>query len=667
LRAILNYIGSNIWGVWCFMKKNEHNTILSENIEEQNLDDSTLKVKRRKLEGTLKHAVTVIATLMCLYHLYSAIYKIDPIQQRAIHLMFVLVLIYMLYPANHKSPKHRPSSVDWILVVLSIVSVGNVLLRVDAWARTAMRYNSTDVLFGVLTVLLVIEAARRAMGMALPIISCMVILYGFYGHLLPGLLSHSQFSFKRIINTLSMTTNGIYGSILGVSSTYIYLFILFGAILGVTGLSKVFNDLAMALAGGLRGGPAKVAVLASGLMGSISGSTSANVVTTGTFTIPLMKRTGFSDYYAAAVEAAASTGGQIMPPIMGAASFLIADALGIPYIQVIKAALLPAILYFFSVWTMVDLRARRVGLIRIPRDELPNAKEVLLRGGHLMIPLIGIIYVLISGKSAIFAALVGIVLSVISSFLKRDTWIKPRDLIKGMEAGALSALSVASACAIIGTVVGILTMSGVILTIGDAILKFGRGSMAFSLGLTMMVCIIMGMGLPTTACYILTSTIAAPVVTTLGASPLQAHMFVFYFGILASITPPVATGAYTAAGLAGSDPNRTGWMALRIALAGFVVPYMFIYSPELLLLGNISIQVILRVVATSLIGIKALGWAVEGFYSRRLPWMERLVSIVAAICLIHSGLITDIIGVGLALIVFATNFSYSKKTLSSLY
>jgi len=665
------------------MKNDRNNTKLTDDKETKNLDKNVLslekieemddeeledfgkkkkkRAKRRKFEGTQKYVVTVIAVLMCLYHLFAAIYKINPIQQRAIHLMFVLVLIYMLYPASHKSPKHRPSSVDWVLVVLSIASVGNVLLRVETWARTAMRYNSTDVLFGILTVLLVMEAARRATGLALPIMSCIVILYGFFGHLISGPLAHSQFSFKRIINNLAMTTDGVYGSILGVSSTYIYLFILFGAFLGVTGMSKVFNDLAMAMAGGLRGGPAKVSVLASGLMGSVSGSTSANVVTTGSFTIPLMKRTGYSDYYSGAVEAASSTGGQIMPPVMGSASFLIADALGVPYARVLKAALVPAILYYFSLWTMVDLRARRIGLKRVSKDELPNVKEVLSKGGHLMIPLVGIIYMLVSGKSAISAALVGIALSIASSFLKRDTWIKPKDLIKGMEAGALSALAVASACAIIGTVVGLLTMSGAILTIGNAIFKFSRGSLVISLVLTMITCIIMGMGLPTSACYILTSTVAAPVLVMLDIIPLQAHMFVFYFGILASITPPVATGAYAAAGLAGSDPNRTGWTALRIAVAGFIIPYMFIYCPELLLPDNISMLTILRVVATSMIGVKALGWAVEGYYSRQLTWVERIMALAGAVSLIYTGLVTDIIGFGLVLVVFAINYSYSKK------
>lgn len=636
-----------------------------EKMDDQELENIGKKkkprVKRRKFEGIQKTIISVVAVLMCTYHLFSAIYKINPIQQRAIHLLFVLVLIFMLYPATRKSPTHRPSNIDWLLVALSVAAVGNLLLRVETWARTAMRYNSTDVLFGVLTVLLVMEAARRATGITLPIMSGIVILYGFFGHLLTGPLMHSQFSFKRIINNLSMTTDGIYGSILGVSSTYIYLFILFGAFLGVTGMSKVFNDLALSIAGGLRGGPAKVSILASGLMGSISGSTSANVVTTGAFTIPLMKRTGYSDYFAGAVEAAASTGGQIMPPVMGSASFLIADALGLPYIKVLKAALLPALLYYFSLWVMVDLRARRRGIKSLNKDELPNAKEILLKRGHLLIPLIGIIYMLVSGYSAITAALVGIALSVVSSFLKKETWIKPKDLVQGMESGALAALAVASACAIIGTIVGMLTMSGAVLTIGNAIFKFSHGSLIISLILTMLTSIVLGMGLPTSACYILTSTVAASVLVKLNVLPLQAHMFVFYFGILASITPPVATGAYAAAGLAGSEPNKTGWMALRIAVVGFIIPYMFVYCPELLLPDGIGLLTVVRVIITAIIGIIALGWSVEGFFRRQLTWIERLMCLVAALSLINTGLVTDIIGFGFVLIVYVINISYSKK------
>lgn len=624
--------------------------------ELENLGQKKKRVTRRKFEGRMKIALTTAAVLMSIYQLYSALFSVNPIQQRGIHLLFVLVLIFMVYPATIKSPTKKLGASDIVLIILSIASIGNLILRAPVWARTAMQYSHMDVVFGIITVFLVIEAARRAVGKALPIMAVIVIAYGFFGHLLNGPLYHSQLSFNRMINNMSMTTNGIFGSILGVSSTYIFLFILFGAFLSATGMSKVFNDLALSLAGGTRGGPAKVSILASGLMGTVSGSTSANVVTTGAFTIPLMKRTGYPDYFAGAVEAVASTGGQIMPPVMGSASFLIADALGLPYVKILQAAILPAVLYYVALWFMVDLRARKDNIRGVSRSELPNAKEVLKHGGHLLLPLIGIIVMLVSGYSAIRSALVGIALSVVCSFFKKETRLKPKVLVAALENGALAALGVASACAIIGTIVGTLTMTGVILTIGSAIFKVSNGQVMVTLILTMVICIIMGMGLPTSACYILTSTIAATTITQLGGTPLQAHMFVFYFGILASVTPPVATGAFAAAGLAGSDTTKTGFMALRLAIAGFIIPYMFFFSPELLLPDGIPILTTIRVVCTSLVGVYALSWAMEGYFHRSLKIYERIACAVSAVLLINTGEITDLIGVALFGLIFFINY-----------
>jgi TRAP transporter 4TM/12TM fusion protein len=512
----------------------------------------------------------------------------------------------------------------------------------------------------------VIEACRRSIGWALPILAIILVAYGFLGRYVPGPLQHAGFSWKRIVAHLTVTTEGIYGQILGVSSTYIYLFILFGATLGATGMSRTFNDIALSVAGSLRGGPAKVSVLASGFMGTISGSTSANIVTTGTFTIPLMKKIGYKNYFAGAVEAAASTGGQIMPPVMGSAAFIIADTLGLPFAKVLRAAIIPAILYFFSIWVMVDLRARKEGIRGLTRDQLPRIKEVLIQRGHLLLPLAGIIYMLVAGYNAITAALVGMALAVVASFLKRDTWIKPGALIKALEAGALGALSVASACAIIGIIIGMVSLTGAILTAGSAILKLSGGILPITLVLTMMTSIVLGMGLPTTACYVLTSTVAAPVLVKLGITPMQAHMFVFYFGILSSITPPVATGAYTAAGLAGSSPSQTGWAAVRLAIAGFIVPFMFIYSPELLLPDRLSLFTMLRVIVSSLIGIMSLGWAVEGYVRRKLKIYERLLCGGAAFLLIDSGLVTDLIGYACIAFVYYNNVAYSKKAKAQL-
>ncbi len=633
-------------------------------MDDQELENAGRKkkrAKRRKFSGSLKILISVLTIAMSLYHLYTAIYTINPHTHRAIHLLFVLTLVYLLYPAGKNSPESRPSVVDFGLVFLSFISIGSLLMRFEALAMTAGRATTQDIVTGVFTILLVMEATRRVVGNALPILAIILIAYGFLGQYVPGPLMHSGFSLKRIVSHLTLTTGGIYGQILGVSSTYIYLFILFGAFLAVTGMSQVFNDIAMALAGGLRGGPAKVSVLASGLMGSISGSTTANVVTTGAFTIPLMKKTGYKDYFAGAVESAASAGGQIMPPVMGAAAFIIADSLGVAYVKVLIAAAAPALLYYFSLWIIVDLRARKENIRSLSRDELPKLGAVIRERGHLLLPLIGIIYMLVAGYNATWAAIVGIAVSIAASVLRRSTWIKPVELLHALENGALGALSVAIACGIIGIIIGIVSLSGAILAVGNAVLQLSGGFLAPTLALTMIVSLILGMGLPTTACYVLTSTVAAPALIKLSISPMHAHMFVFYFGILSTITPPVAAGSYAAAGISGADPNKTGWAGIRIAVAGFIIPFMFIYSPDLLLPDGINPLRVAQVIATSLIGIVCLGWAVEGYCRKKLTPLERVVSLVGALALIDSGLITDIVGISCFGFILGTNLLYSRK------
>jgi len=603
------------------------------------------KTKRRKLQGWLRWLQLVLVVLMAAYHFYTAVNTINPHTQRAIHLLFVLVFVFLLYPARKGSPAARPSVCDVILIVLSLCAVGFLLYRFEELAMMAGRYKRADIIWGVVSLLLVIEATRRVVGYTLPVFAVIMLLYGYFGEFVPGMLGHSGFSVNRIVSHLTLTTGGIYGQILGVSSMYIFLFILFGAFLGASGLTAVFNDIAMALSGSTRGGPAKVSVLASGLMGSISGSTTANVVTTGAFTIPLMKKIGYKDYFAGAVEAASSAGGQVMPPVMGSAAFIIADSLGVPYSKVLLAALIPAILYYFSLWIMIDLRARKEGIKGLEQDQIPDLMKVLRERGHLMLPLAVIIYMLVAGYNATWAAISGIIISVVASFLRRSTWIKPSDLLKALESGVLSALSVAIACAIIGIIIGIFSLTGIILAIGSAILSFSGGKLWLTLVLTMFVSLILGMGLPTTACYVLTSTVAAPALIGLNVLPMQAHMFVFYFGILSTITPPVAAGSYAAAGLSGANPNKTGWMGVRLACAGFIVPYMFIYSPELLLPEGINVLVALRVAVTSLIGIVCLGLAMEGYFKRRLNIVERCIALASAFALIDSGMLTDAAGV----------------------
>jgi len=437
---------------------------------------------------------------MSCFHLFTAAFgTLAPIQQRTVHLAFVLTLIFLLYPATKNSPKDKPSFFDLMFILLSLVVTTNILLRYKALALSGGLYNSTDIFLGIVAIVILVEATRRTIGFALPLLAGIFIIYAFVGRYIPGPLMHAGFSLKRVIQHLYLTTEGIFGQILGVSATYIYLFILFGAFLAATGMSEFFNGLALALAGHTRGGPAKVSVLSSAFMGTISGSTSANVVTTGSFTIPLMKKTGYKDFFAGGIEAAASAGGQIMPPVMGAAAFIIADSLGMPYVQVLGAALIPAILYFSGVWTIVHLRASKMGIKGLAKNQLPNLKLVILSKGHLVIPIIGIVYMLIKGYNPLYAAFWGIILAVGASLLKKETRINWEILLQAMEKGALNALSVAIACAIIGIVIGITSLTGAVLALASTVLKLSGGYLFTTLLLTMVVAIIMGMGLPTTA------------------------------------------------------------------------------------------------------------------------------------------------------------------------
>lgn len=635
----------------------------SEEIDEKEYAYTKKKKRpqKRKLTGPMRKAITIICIMMSCYQLWTSItIGINPYELCAGHLLFVLILNFMLWPATLKSPTDRLSIFDWVFVVLSIITVSNSLFRFRIWAKTGYDYSRLDYVLATILIVLVIECTRRAVGKALPIFAIIILIYGKLGYLIQGPLKHAGFSWKRMIGYIAMSTEGIFGQILNVSATYIFLFILFGAFLQASGMTQVFNDLALALAGRSRGGPAKVSVIASGFMGSISGSTVANVVTTGSFTIPLMKKTGYKDYFAGSVEAAASAGGQIMPPVMGSASFLIADSLGIPYLHVIKAALLPAILYYLSIWSMVDFRARKMGIKGLNKESLPELKDILIKRGHLLIPLLGIIYMLCAGYYAVQAALVGILLSVLSSFLRKDTRINLRKLINALESGALSALSVAMACGIIGIIISIVTMTGAVLMAGTAVLKVSGGYLITTLILTMAVSIVLGMGLPTTACYVLTSTIAAPALLKLGVSSLQAHLFVFFFGIMSTLTPPVCTGSFAAAGLAGADPGKTGWTALRLAAAGFIVPYMFVFSPELLLPSGLTIPVIIRIFATSCIGVVALAIALEGYLERALTIFERVISFIAALLLIASSLISDIFGLIIIVLIYMLQIRYRK-------
>jgi len=507
----------------------------------------------------------------------------------------------------------------------------------------------------ILAIIIVLEGTRRALGPELPVISILFLLYAHYGQQMPGMLAHRGYSWSRIASHMYFTTEGIFGIPLGVSATYIFLFLLLGAFAKRTGLGDLFIDLALSLTGRTTGGPAKAAVVSSGLMGSISGSSVANTVTTGSFTIPLMKKVGYNSQFAAAVEAAASTGGQIMPPIMGAAAFIMAEFIGVPYVTIAKAAILQAILYYITVGLMVHFEAKKQGLEGMSDDLIPKFLTVLKTRGHMIAPLIIIFYYLFKGYTPLRAAFLGIIVSYALSFLKKDTRMGLQDLLDTLREGAISALGVAAACAAVGFIVGVTTLTGLGLKFTSLTVALANGNLFMALFFTMVACTILGTGLPTTATYIVLATMAAPALTQLGVPILAAHLFVLYFGVVADLTPPAALAAYAGAGIAGSNPLKTGLTAVRLAIAGFVVPFVFAYSPSLLLINTTAVQVIL-ITGSSIIGVFSLAAAVLGYLNRKTTIIERILLLGSSLGLLIPGWQSDIIGLSLLGIVLYLQF-----------
>lgn len=614
-------------------------------------DVSNKVSKRRTLNGFSGKIISILAVSLAVFQLYTAFFGVLPtMQQRSFHVAFILAMIFLLYPGAKSSPRNKISLVDWVLALAAAgCSLYVFLSYEDIALRAGIVYNYELVLGGIF-IALVFEAGRRVLGYVLPSFCFLFLPFAYFGRYLPGPLQHFGLSISRIIEELYLTTDGLFGLVTGVSATYIYLFVLFGAFLSSTKTSEFFNDIAMALTGHRKGGPAKIAVLSSALVGTISGSTSANVATTGTFTIPLMKRIGYEPHFAAAVEAAASTGGQIMPPIMGAAAFIIADTLNIPYLMVLMAAVVPAILYFWGIWCSLSLEASKLGLEGLPKNTLPNVKDVLLTSGYKAIPLFVIVYLLVKGYNPLYAGCWGIFSCIVLSFVKKSDRLDLKTLIATLEDGSKGALSVAIACIIVGIVVGTMGATGVALRIGDAIIAVTKGHLVLTLIVTMVITILFGMGMPTTASYVMASVVAAPAIVLLGVNPLDAHLFVFYFAALATVTPPVCVGAYTAAGLAGSDPNKTAFSAVKLALSGFIVPFIFILAPEILLTNVSSWLVTIQAIISAIVGVFLLASAAENYMMAPLRWYERILALIGALGLLYPGTLSDFCGLAILVV-----------------
>lgn len=648
------------------MDHNEKFETLSEEEQQKLLEKYDPEAGTRKLKGVFGVIVFVGLLSFSLFQLYTAIFGVFTAQiQRSIHLGFALALIFLLFPASKKkraSGKWQVAWYDVILAILSVVVGAYWPVNIDEIVMRVGLLTDTDFYIGVLAILLVLEATRRAVGLPITIIAILFLSYGYFGEYMPGFLQHSGLSLQRLVQTMFFTTEGILGTPLGVSSTFIFLFLLFGAFLVKTGVGQYFNDLAVAIAGRSTGGPAKVAIFSSALQGTISGSSVANVVTSGSFTIPMMKKIGYKKEFAGAVEAAASTGGQLMPPIMGAAAFLMVEFIGngLTYWDIAKAAAIPAILYFTGVWIMTHFEAKRIGLSGLSKEEMPNRKEVFKKI-YLLIPILAVIVLLMSGITVTHSALYAIVIAIIVGFINRDSKMRLIDIIYALVDGARTALSVAAATAAAGIIVGIVTKTGLGLKLANGLLDIAGGMLLPTLFLTMIAAIVLGMGSPTTANYVITSTIAAPAIILLGVPDLSAHLFVFYFGIIADITPPVALAAFAAAGVSGGEPIRTGVQSAKLAIAAFIIPYMFVLSPQLLMIDTTFTELI-WVIFTALSGMVAIGAGMIGFWMRKLHWVERILSIAAGLMLIYPEGFTDIAGLILFVVLLVFQIVLKRGT-----
>lgn len=612
--------------------------------------------------GWPKKVIAAIAISFSIFQLYTATFGVlDAQLQRAVHLGFGLALAYLLYPFRRAWTRDNFfHPIDMVFAVLGAAAPAYIVIQYRELVTRAGTVTTPDVIAGGLGILLVIEAARRVVGIPMVTVVLFFLAYAFLGPYMPGVLAHRGLSVEQLVSHLYFTTEGIFGIPLGVSSTFIFLFILFGAYLESTGLGKFFIDLANAVAGWASGGPAKVAVLSSGLMGTVSGSSVANVVGTGSLTIPMMKKLGYHPNFAGAVEAAASTGGQLMPPVMGAAAFLMAEFVGVSYIEVVKAAAIPALLYFTGVWLGVHFEAKRKNLKGIPRHELPNPLTLIKERGHLAIPLVVIVYLLVSGYTPMRAALVAIVLSIACAMLRKSTRMKPIEIVYGLERGAKAVLGVLVACAAAGIIIGVVTKTGVGLRLASGLIDLAGGMLLPAMFFTMLTAIVLGMGVPTTANYVITSTIAAPALVQMGVPILAAHMFVFYFGIIADVTPPVALAAYAGAGISGGNALKTGVHASKLAIAAFIIPYIFVLSPVILMVDATPLALVM-VTLSALVGMIAVSSALCGFLADHCRPYERLLLIVAGLLMIKPGGTTDLIGSAIFAVILVMQYTRAKK------
>ncbi|MCK6453108.1 MAG: TRAP transporter permease [Alphaproteobacteria bacterium] len=593
--------------------------------------------------GLVRAAAGLIAVAMALYHVWAIATGVpEAMLFRGTHLLFAMTLVFLWYRSDGVADARAPAWWDYALLALSAVAILYLFVNYS-YVVNRIYYvddlRTADIVLGTLLTVLVLEGTRRVIGLALPITAVVFLAWA---------LAISQVEPERLLDQLYMTTEGIFGPTLGVSATFVMVFVLFGSFMERTGTGQLFMDFALALTGHTAGGPGKVAVVSSSLFGTISGSAVANVMVDGPITIPLMKRSGFKPHFAAAVESVASTGGQIMPPIMGAAAFVMAEFLQVSYVQVTLWALIPAFLYYVACFAAVHFEAKRQGLVGLPRADLPRLGRVFRERGHLFIPILVILGGMYSGYSAPYCALAGTAACFPVAALRANTRgvVTMRNVVEALIDGARNALSVALACACAGIVIGSITLTGLGIVFTQFVIALAQNSLFLALVLTALAGIVLGMGMPTTPAYIVMTSLLVPAVAKLGAPIPAAHMFAFYFAILSAITPPVALAVYAAASLAKADLWASGWAAMRVGVAGFLVPFAFVYQPAILMIGDWQQTVMATVSAT--IGVTILAGGLHGYLLRRLALWEQGWLIVAAFLMVDPGVVTDLVGYAMA-------------------
>jgi len=591
--------------------------------------------------------ITILTIAFAGFHLYTGIFGVFvPTLQRTIHLLFAIVIGFLMYPSTRRPGSFISLVIDGSLSLIALVSFGYFVWehqQLSEWVTFITPFKREDYIITVLATLLLLEVTRRATGLPLVFVGICFILYGIFGPYMPGVLKHNGFKFQEIMESLYCGLNGVFGIPIGVSATYIVVFIIFGAFFEKAGGGRAIMDFGIYLAGRFRGGPAKVAVVTSSLFGTLSGSAVANVYGTGIFTIPMMKRLGYAPAFAGAVEAAASTGGQIMPPIMGAAAFVMAEFIGVPYVRVAAAAIIPAILYYIAIFMAVDLEAARIGLKGFPKEELPKIKD-LISQINLLIPIIVLIWALIAGYSPMRAGVYAIFATIIVSFFNKQDQLTPNKIFEALAIAGKRTIMMAVATAVSGIVIGIVTLTGIGLNFVGVVTSLSAGIPLISLFFIMVATLILGMGVPTTVAYIIVAAIVIPALKSLGFLTLPAHMFAFYFAVIAMITPPVAAAALAAAQLANTGFFRTGFLACRLGIVAFIVPFIFIYSPELLLVGN-PLAIIIATIS-AIVGVIGLSIGIFGWFKEKLTLLTRFVFVIGGILLMKPGWVTDITGIG---------------------